>query len=335
MATIRDVARRAGVAPMTVSRSLNQPETVSPATRRRVLAAVEELRYVPNILGQGLRRRRTMVLGFVVSDVSNPFGIQQIQGVSRAARAQGYTVVFAHTDKDSDEELRQIRALAERRVDGIILSPVYNTPEAVEFSQGQGIPIVVLDYAMPDNDVDVVRCDTRAASRQITNYLLDLGHTRIAMLSGSEKIFTSLDRAEGYTDAMHDAGLEADVTFGDFSVEGGAIGTELLLRRAEPPTALVTGNNFIALGAAHSARRVGVDIPGDLSIVTFDNARTDMVLDPFFTGIVQPVIEIAEVATGLLLDRVYGRFDGPGRTRILQTQFEIHNSTSRPPGTEP
>jgi DNA-binding LacI/PurR family transcriptional regulator len=334
VATIRDVARRAGVAPMTVSRSLNQPETVSPATRRRVLAAVDELRYVPNILGQGLRRRRTMVLGFVVSDVSNPFGVQQIQGVSRAARAQGYTVVFAHTDKDSDEELRQIRALAERRVDGIILSPVYNTPEAVEFSQGQGIPIVVLDYAMPDNDVDVVRCDTKAASRQITNYLLDLGHTRIAMLSGSEKIFTSLDRAEGYADAMHDAGLESDVTFGDFSVEGGATGTELLLRRTEPPTALVTGNNFMALGAAHAARRANVDIPGDLSIVTFDNARTDMVLDPFFTGIVQPVIEIAEVATGLLLDRVYGRFDGPGRTRILQTQFEIHNSASTPPGAE-
>ncbi len=330
MATIRDVARRAGVAPMTVSRSLNQPETVSPATRRRVLAAVDELRYVPNILGQGLRRRRTMVIGFVVSDVSNPFGVQQIQGVSRAARAQGYTVVFAHTDKDPDEELRQIRALAERRVDGIILSPVYNTPDAVEFSQGQGIPIVVLDYAMPDNDVDVVRCDTRAASHQLTRYLLDLGHTRIAMLSGNEKIFTSLDRAEGYADAMQDAGLEADVAFGDFSVEGGVTGTELLLRRSERPTALVTGNNFIALGAAHAARRAGVDIPGELSIVTFDNARTDMVLDPFFTGIVQPVIEIAEVATGLLLDRVYGHFDGPGRTRILQTQFEIHNSTSAP-----
>ena len=91
---------------MTVSRSLNQPETVSPATRRRVLAAVDELKYVPNVVGQGLRHRRTMVVGFVVSDVSNPFGVQQIQGVSRAARAQGYTVVFAITDGDPDEELR-------------------------------------------------------------------------------------------------------------------------------------------------------------------------------------------------------------------------------------
>ena len=313
---------------MTVSRSLNQPETVSPATRRRVLAAVDELQYVPNVVGQGLRHRRTMVVGFVVSDVSNPFGVQQIQGVSRAARAQGYTVVFAITDGDPDEELRQIRALAGRRVDGIILSPVYNTPDAVEFSQGQGIPIVVIDYAMPQNDVDVVRCDTREASRELTRYLLNLGHTQIAMLSGNEKIVTAVDRAEGYADAMREAGMEPDVTFGDFSVEGGAKGTESLLRRTEPPTAIVTGNNFIALGAAHTARRLGVEVPSDLSIVTFDNARTDMVLDPFFTGIVQPVMEIAEVATDLLLDRILGRLEGRGRTRILQTQFEIHNSTS-------
>ena len=332
MATIKDVAHRASVAPMTVSRVLNNPDSVSPETRERVEDAIAELRYVPNRVGQGLRNKNTMVIGLVVSDISNPFAIEQIRGVSEAGRRHDYTVLFGHTEASDEEERRQLRMLLERRVDGIILSPVHNGADAVNFVQEQGCPIVVLDYPMPDNDVDVVRCDTRVAARQQTEYLLGLGHTRMAMISGSQGIITARERADGFLDAMQAAGVGAPVRFGSFSPESGYEIAHELLGSTDPPSAIVTANNFIALGVAKAAAELGVSIPGALSIVTFDNAQSELVLDPFFTGIVQPVREMANRATELLLDRIQGRYDGPGRTELLEPAFEIHNSTS-PPST--
>ncbi|GAA3634841.1 substrate-binding domain-containing protein [Microbacterium awajiense] len=333
MANIRDVARHASVAPMTVSRVLNQPDAVSVETRMRVEAAIQELKYVPNMVGQGLRKRRTMALGLLVSDITNPFAIQQIQGVTRAARESDYTVIFGHTESSPAEEMRQLRSLIERRVDGVLLSPVYGTPEAIDFVREQSLPIVVLDYAMPDMDVDVVRCDTRAASRELTRYVLERGHERIAMLSGDEAIITARDRATGFQEAMAEAGLPAPVSFGHYTSESGFEMAMGMLDSPRRPTALVTASNFIAMGAAEAAQELGLAVPDDLSIVTFDNARTDMVHDPFFTGVVQPVTEMSSAATVMLLDRILGRYDGPGRDEIFPTSFEAHRSTAPPPGT--
>ncbi|WP_396667456.1 LacI family DNA-binding transcriptional regulator [Microbacterium sp. R86528] len=328
MTTIRDVANHASVAPMTVSRVLNQPDSVSPETRERVEESIAALKYVPNMLGQGLRKKRTMALGLIVSDITNPFAIQQIRGVTRAARDNGYTVIFGHTESDPEEELKQLRALIERRVDGIILSPVYNTPESVNFVQGQKLPVTVLDYPMPENDVDVVRCDTHLAARELTDYVLDLGHRRVAMLSGDLAIVTARERAEGFEEAMAARGYSAPVEYGHFTPESGYEMALGVLQSESRPTALVTASNFIALGAAEAARELGLSIPEDLSIVTFDNARTDTVLDPFFTGVVQPIAEMATVATHFLLDRILQRYGGTGRDEILPTIFEVHRSTA-------
>ncbi|WP_341978096.1 LacI family transcriptional regulator [Microbacterium sp. LTA6] len=331
MSTIRDVAERAAVAPMTVSRVLNNPDSVSPETRGRVEAAITELRYIPNRVGLGLRRKRTKAIGLIVSDITNPFTIQQITGVGTAARENGYTVIFAQTESDPAEELRQLRSMIERRVDGVILSPVFNTPESVDFAQHARSEIVVLGYPMPDNDVDVVRCDTRTAAKAATEHLLDLGHRRIAMLSGAETIVTARERADGYRDAMRDAGVAPVVQFGAFTAGSGHEMASVVLRASEPPTALVTAGNVIALGAAQAARALGLSIPGDLSVTTFDNARTDVVLDPFFSGVIQPISEMAASATALLLQRIEGEYDGPGRDVLFPTTWDVHSSTGPPP----
>ncbi|OYN99659.1 LacI family transcriptional regulator [Enemella evansiae] len=331
MATIRDVARRAAVAPITVSRVLNEPSLVSGATRERVEAAIRELKYVPNMVGQGLRRRRTMTLALIVSDITNPFAIQQITAVSDAARGAGYTVIFGHTQGDPAEELRQLRSMIERRVDGIILSPVRNGPAPVEFVQQSGREIVVLGYRMPANDVDAVRCDTRAAATELTQYLIGLGHRRIVMLSGPEEIVTATERADGYADAMAAAGLPAEVHYGAFSTASGYDLAGAVFRSATEPTALVTANNFLALGAARRARESGLTVPDELSIVTFDNARTEVVHDPFFTGIVQPIDAMARRATELLLERLDGRHDGPGRDVVFPTVLDVHGSSAPTP----
>lgn len=330
MATIREVARRAGVAPMTVSRVINSPEAVSDDTRARVEDAIRDLHYVPNRLGVGLRNKQTTVIALVVGDISNPFATEQILGVSEAAKRRGYSLIFAHTDSSAGEELAQLRHLVERRVDGIVLSPVLNTPEAVTFVQEQGVPIVVLDYPMPDNDVDVVRCDSVDAGFRLTEYLLGLGHTRIAMLSGTEEAVTARERAEGYRAAMREAGLPADVRFGSFSTASGYASASEVLESAEPPTALVTASNFIGLGAARRARELGIRIPEDLSIVTFDGVGAEIVLDPFFTGMVQPVRELAALATDMLVDRALGVRSGGGEDVVREMRLEVHTSALEP-----
>ncbi|WP_309620751.1 LacI family DNA-binding transcriptional regulator, partial [Salinibacterium sp.] len=235
MTTIRDVARHARVAPMTVSRVLNNPDSVSDATRVRVETAIDELSYIPNMIGQALRNKLTGAIGLVVSDITNPFAIQQITGVSSAARDRGFSVVFAQTEASPDEELRQLRSMIERRVDGIILSPVFNTPDSVDFVTSAKGTVVVLGYPMPDNDVDVVRCDSRAAASEATEHLLALGHRRISMLSGPPEIVTARERSEGYKNAMRRAGLVPDVRYGAFTVASGfEMATKILASESRP-----------------------------------------------------------------------------------------------------
>ena len=326
MVTIKDVASRAGVAPMTVSRVINQPEAVALRTRSRVQAAIDELHYVPNKLGQGLLGRSTMMIALVVNDITNPFAIKQVRGVTQAARRHGFTVVFAHSYGRPAEEMRELRALIERRVDGIILAPVRNTPDAVDFVQGTGTPIVVMDYRMPHNEVDTVRCDTRAAAATLTRNLLELGHRRIAMLTGPRDIVTAADRATGYEETMASFGLSPRTIWGSYEVKSGEEMAHAVLSGPNRPTALVTAGNNISLGAARAARQVGLVIPEDISIVTFDDAQSDTVLDPFFTGAVQPISEMAETAALFLFDRISHAYDGPPRDRVLDVAFSNYRS---------
>lgn len=331
MVTIKDVAARAGVAPMTVSRVLNQPDAVAEPTRSRVRAAIDELHYVPNRLGQGLLRRRTMMLALVVNDITNPFAIQQIRGVTAAARAEGFTVVFAHSDASPDEEMRELRALIERRVDGIILAPVRSTPDAVDFVQATRTPIAVMDYRMPENDVDTVRCDTESAASELTRSLIEFGHQRITMLAGPQDIVTASDRAAGYEAEMVRARLPAEIVWGKYEVASGFEMATAALSAPQRPTALVTAGNYIALGAARAARGLGLRIPEDVSIVTFDSSLDDAAIEPFFTGAVQPIARMAETATRLLFDRVLDEYTGPGRDRVFDVEFTRHLSAGPAP----
>jgi len=332
MATIREVATRAAVAPITVSRVLNAPDTVAPATRTRVEAAIAELNYVPNILGQGLRHKHTQTIGLVISDIRNPFHVAMIEAVEDVAHDHDYAVVFVNAAASDVREREQLRTLIARRVDGILLVPVYNTPESVDYVQRHGIPIAVIGYPMPDNDVDVVRCDSVRAAKELTDYLIALGHRRLAMLSGPERIVTAVERATGYEQALGSAGLELaenPVVFGQFDPVVSRQLARGVLDVSDPPTAIVTASNFIALGVAHAAADIGVRVPEDLSIATFDAPLTDFVLDPFFTGIVQPASDMARIAAEHLFDFVDGR--GEPRDTILPTTFEVHASTGPTP----
>lgn len=309
MSTIREVAERAGVSTMTVSRVVNKSGYTSQETRGRVEAAIVELGYVPNTLARSLRFKRTKTLAFVLTDITNPFFTTLARGVGDAASKQGFNVIFCNTDESESEQAEQLTALVQKRVDGVLLVPACSSAEPVAFLRDQKVPVVVLDRRVPDCSVDSVRCDSEEGAYQLVKLLLGLGHRRIGILSGPERVSTAQDRVAGYRRAMveHGIRIEADlIAHGSFTQAGGYEMTQKMLALSPRPTALFAANNFIAIGAYQALRDTGLRVPEDVAMVAFDDLPASMVIEPFFTVAAQPAYEMGRRATELLLKRLTG-----------------------------
>ena len=309
MSTIRDVAQRAGVSPMTVSRVINRSGYVSQDARARVEATVAELGYVPNTLARSLRFRRTKTLALVLTDITNPFFTTLARGVEDAASEQGFHVIFCNTDESESEQAEHLTVLVQKRVDGLLLVPARSSAEPVAFLREQGVPVVVLDRRVPDCSVDSVRCDSEAGACALVRLLLELGHRHIAVLSGPEAVSTAHDRVAGCRRAMTEAGLDPallQVHWGEFTQDGGNKMMHEVLKATPRPTALFAANNFIAIGAYRALRAAGLTVPDDMAMVAFDDLPEGLVLDPFFTVVSQPTYEMGRRATEILLAHLSG-----------------------------
>jgi LacI family transcriptional regulator len=307
MSTIRDVARRAGVSSMTVSRVVNRTGYVRPETRKRVEVAVAELGYVPNSLARSLRFKRTKTLALVMTDITNPFFTTLARGVEDVASDHGFNVIFCNTDECEQKQTDYLTVLVQKQVDGVLLVPARSSAEPIQFLQQHGIAVVVLDRRVPGAEVDLVRCDSRDAAQHLTHLLLALGHRRIAMLAGPDNVSTASDRVDGFRRAFAAAGLAApeELVFSDaYTVAGGRRMATSALAAAPPPTALFAANNFIGIGAYHLLRDKGMRVPEDLSLVAFDDLPPTVALDPFLTVAAQPAEEMGRRATELLLNRL-------------------------------
>ena len=206
MPTIRDVAKRAGVAPITVSRVINDSSYVSQETRERVESVIDELGYVPNMLGPSLRFKQTMTLALILTDITNPFWTTVARGVEDVAQANGYSTILCNTDESETKQEQYLQMLLRRRIDGILFVPTSSRdPKPIHQIQKQGIPVVLLDRQISDVQVDVVRADSENGAYQLTQYLLSLGHNRIALLTGPQTVSTAVDRVNGYRRALSDA----------------------------------------------------------------------------------------------------------------------------------
>jgi len=196
MPNITDVAKQAGVAPITVSRVINNSGYASDETRKRVEEAIEELGYVPNTLARGLRSKRTHTLALVMTDITNPFFTLIARGVEDAASAAGFTVIFCNTDESESEEQKYTQILAQQQVDGVLLVPACSNPDSVKFLQSKDITVVLLDRRVPGVSADLVRCDSRNGATQLIQYLIALGHTQITIITGPQHVSTSEDRVK-------------------------------------------------------------------------------------------------------------------------------------------
>jgi LacI family transcriptional regulator len=332
LADIRDVAKLAGVAPITVSRCINNSGYCSPETRARVEAAVAELGFVPNRLASGLRSKRTNTLALVLTDITNPYFTTIARGVEDTASAAGYTVVFCNTDESLAKEKMYLQMLLEKRVDGILLVPALSERESVAFIKKQNIPIVVLDRRVPNLRTDVVRCDSERGACELTRLLLSLGHRNIAVLNGPQGVSTADDRLQGYRRALAEADIpgEAALEFhGMFRQESGSEMTRQAMAQTPRPTALFAANNFIAYGALKALRELGLRVPEDVAVVGFDDLPPALVAFPFLTVAAQPAYEMAKTATEILLEKLGGGASGHYREVVLPAEIVVRESSGQ------
>jgi LacI family transcriptional regulator len=331
MATIHDVAKLAGVAPITVSRVVNNSGYFSQGTRARVEAAIAQLEYVPNRLASSLRSKRTNTLALVITDITNPFFTTLARGVEDTASDAGYTVVFCNTDESDVEEQKYLQVLLQQQVDGILLVPARSTSSSLEVIRKQGTPVVVLDRRMPPGtQVDVVRCENEDGAYRLTRLLIDLGHRHIAILSGPMGVSTAEDRLAGYQRAMTEAGLQPAsnlIIYGAFNQTSGYDMIQRLLVVEPRPSAIFAANNMIGIGALKAIQDAGLRVPDDIAMVSFDDLPPNLLTFPFFTVAAQPAYDMGRTATQLLVARLRGKAPDECQEIILPVEMIVRRSS--------
>jgi LacI family transcriptional regulator len=329
MATISDVATRAGVSVATVSRALNGKPTVHPELAERVRTAAEELGYHPNGLARSLRMQRTAVLGLVISDVSNPFFTSVARGFEDVAGTGGYSVVLCNSDENLDKERRYLDVAVQERMAGVLLSPT-SAATSVEPLLRRGTPVVAVDR--PLDGVDQVLVDTRRAAAEAIAHLARAGYRRIGCVTGPAGVRTAEDRLAGYRDGLAAAGLRRDprlVRRTEFRAEGArAAAGELLVAGVD---ALLVANSAQAIGALEAIGAAGRRPGAEVGLVAFDDAPWAALLSPPLTVVSQPAYELGALAARLLLDRIEGRAPDPVGpvVRTLAATLVERGSSSR------
>lgn len=324
--TIRDVARRAGVSPSTASRVLTQSShPVSERGRRRVLAAARRLAYIPNMLARSLLKQETAAIGVLIPDVSNPYYAAILRGVEDAVVPSGQTVILCNTDRDPVKQRLYLRALMERRVDGIIVAGgSFGRPET-ELT-GDALPVVMIGRHRAQ--FPSVRIDNVAAAMMATEHLLGLGHRRIAHLAGPSISLTAADRLKGYQRALQAAGVSPDPRFvieSGFTPSGTAEAIRTLFQLDPRPTAVVAANDQVAFAVIRALHDLGLAVPADVSVVGFDDTPMATYTVPSLTTVSVPTYDLGRTAVRLLAEVSRG---DQAASAVLPCALQVRESTS-------
>jgi DNA-binding LacI/PurR family transcriptional regulator len=327
--TIRDVAARAGLSPATVSRVLNGDMTVRDVNRERVLEVVAQLDYRPNRVASNLRRQKVEMIGVIVSDIENPHFAQAVRAIEDAAHKRGYRVLLCNTDESADKQRDYLNILAGERVSGVIISPTDPSGAQIGELLDLGVPMVAFDRTVNDRRADAVLADNVGGAEVAVEYLVGHGHRSIGLL-GAFSVETGLNRLHGYEDAMRRAGLATHVVEAGVRVEDGRAAAERLLDEVPSLTALIPASNFITAGAVQVLRERRVKVPGEVSVVAFDDQVWVNFIDPPLTTLAQPVRQMATTAIELLVDRI-AEPDRPSRRVVLDFHLRVRESCGPPP----
>jgi LacI family repressor for deo operon, udp, cdd, tsx, nupC, and nupG len=330
LSNIREVARLAGVSVATVSRTLKSPERVLAPTRERVMAAVEQAGYRPNLMAVQFRSRRTGNLVILVPTIANTFFARVISGAQQAAQAAGYRLLLCDTQGREELERQFAELVYAYQADGVIqlraYDPFENAPADADVP-----PIVNACEVLKAGRYPTISLDNVAAAKAMTEHLIALGHRRIGLIKGSKNSPLTLDRLAGYEAALREAGIaidEALICHGNFSLEAGFAGAQKMLALAERPSALFCENDEMAIGAFKRIRQAGLRVPEDISVVGFDDIPMAAFCDPPLTTISQPAEAFGAKAVEMLIALIEKR---PLAERHVVLPFELtpRSSTAR------
>lgn len=335
MATMKDVAERSGVSVTTVSHVVNGTRYVSEEVRLRVERVMEEIGYRPNVLARGLRRGEATLLGLVVPDATNPYFAEIARAVADACSERGYAVIVCNSDGRRDREKEAVEVLAANRVGGIFLVNVGVTERDAALFEGLDIPMVMLDREIPGIAVDSIQIDNAHGGRQATEHLLALGHRRIACIAGPSQVSPSADRVTGYRQALEASGVAFDpglVERGDFTPSSGYDCARSLMARKKRPTAIFACNDLMAFGAITALAESGLSVPGDVSVVGFDDIALAAYFNPPLTTVAQPRLEMGRAAARILLERMRDGTLPRRRPVLMNTTLVVRHSSGSPAG---
>lgn len=330
MATIKDVARAAGVSTATVSAVINDSAYVSPPLRSRVLVAVSELRYAPSTIAQNLKRGRSQLIALVVADLANPFFNRIVWAAEAAVAAWGYSLVIFNSDEKPELERRILTRIRMLSCDGVVLVPVGVPSQYAQRDwSGNSMPIVLFGRVVDDDTSDTVTIDNQSAGRQATNYLLDLGHRRIGSITGPLQLTTARGRFDGMLEAMRARRIEPEphhVRSGEFREDAAYSVAREILGGEDRPTALYVANGLMALGVMRALGDIGLKCPEDISIASTDTIPGIGGLRPRLTRTEHPVIDMTNEALRLLVDRISRTAPLPPRHVVFQPALVVGES---------
>lgn len=338
LVTIYDIAKKAKVSPMTVSRVINNSGNIRVATREKVEKAIKELGYIPNEAARSLTSNQTKTLGLILTDITNPFFAKVARGAEAKAMETGYRILLANTDEDFEKEKSYTDMMISARVDGVIMTPTNDESlKHVERLNQHNIPTVLLDRTVEGFEGDCVLGDSYKGSRELVRHLIDYGHKNIALVNGPRNISTSRERERGYVETLKLNDLpihENYISEFDFrSMEPHAahsiVEKLMSLDEDKRPTAIFASNNFIAISVIQSLRQMNLRVPEDVSIVCFDEIEPVEYFDPFFTVAAQPATEFGKISLQYLVERLENDGLEQSRKVILPPDIHIRKSTQR------
>jgi LacI family transcriptional regulator len=325
---MEDVARAANVSMSTVSHVLNGTRKVNAETAAAVREAMQRVGYVPNTLARALAGAPSSTIGVAISALTNHYFSETVRAIESECARHGLMMFFVETHDDPEQELRVVRGLHQRQVDGIILAPTKDSRlRTIDYLQSNKIPTVLVDRSVPCK-FDQVAVENKRSSMELVSHLIGHGHSRIGLVSGAPGLSTTDERIAGYKAALKKANLAFDeklIRCGESTLEPARLATKHLLSLDEPPTAIMAANNLMTIGAMHALRDAHIDVPKKMALVGFDDFDWADYFSPRLTVVAQPLEELGARSVQLLMKRIKDP-DEAGHVVKLAPSLRIRNS---------
>lgn len=323
---IRHIAKKAGVSVATVSRVLNHPDSVAPATKEKIEKIIAETEYIPNWFARGLNFNKTSTIGLVIPHILNSENMEIVKGAEDVAHQKDYTSLLCNVENDVIKEKKYIDNLIKRRVDGILLISSLLSEKDITAIIDQGIPVVHIGEVIWEKSLPVVSIDSKEAAYNATKHLLECGGKRIGILYGNTPAVENSRKIKGYEKALKEEKIKLSEEYKirvEDTIEGGYLGARKFLDLEHPPEAIFATSDLLAFGVMDAMKDSGIKIPDEISLVGFGNIRMSNLVEPKLTTIEKPLHKMGVVGARLLFDLIEGKTDVPQEFKNIQLQSKL------------